>query len=293
MWILCALVAAVGSAGTSFALKKSVAHGGAIVSTVGARVFAGALLLALVAAAGGWPALTPAYWRAAGLIIVPEVLGTLFLTLALRSGELSLVQPLLGLLPPLVTLGGALFLREVPTAQAAAGVGLVTLGVYFVGLQPGGSLAAPLRALARSRASWYAVACALAWSVTSLLHKQGIAAVGPFPWAVTLSLGSALGLAVALPLVRGRTGGVGMPAQARPWIGFVLLAGGSFAVQQMGLHVALQVAQAGYVIAVSSMGILIATVLGIVFLHERAAARTRTAGALLVTAGATLIALFG
>ena len=73
----------------------------------------------------------------------------------------------------------------------------------------------------------------------------------------------------------------------------MLLAGFMFAVQQMGLHVALKAAQAGYVIAVASVGILIATVLGIVMLHERAAARTRAAGAVLVTGGATLIALFG
>ena len=293
MWILCAVVAALGAAGSSFALKRTVSFGGAIVSTVGARTVAGIVLLAVVAAAGLWPALTPAYWRVAGLVIVPEVLGTLFLTLALRAGELSLVQPLLGLMPPLVTIGGALFLREMPTPQAAAGVGLVTLGVYFVGLQPGESYLAPLRALARSRASWFAVACVCAWSVTSLLHKQGIAAVGPLPWATTLAFGSAVGLAVSLPLVRRWTGGVGMPARGQPWIGFVLLAGSCFAVQQMGLQTALQMAQTGYVIAVCSIGTLIATALGIVILHERDAARTRAAGAVLVTGGATMIALFG
>lgn len=293
MWILLAVVAAVGSAGTSFALKRAVSFGGATVSTVGARLAAGTVLLAVMAAAGLWPALTPAYWRVAGLVIVPEVLGTLFLTLALRAGELSLVQPLLGLMPLLVTVGGAVFLREVPTPQAAAGVGLVTLGVYFVGLQPGESYLAPVRALARSRASWYAVACVCGWSITSLLHKQGIAEVGPIPWAMTLAYGSALGLAVSLPLVRRWAGEVGMPRRTRPWIGFVLLAGACFAVQQIGLQTALRIAQTGYVIAVASTGILIATALGIVLLHERSAARTRAAGAVLVTGGATLIALFG
>jgi drug/metabolite transporter (DMT)-like permease len=139
MWIVCALAAALGSAGTSFALKRSVEHAGAVVSTVTFRILAGLLLLCVVALTGGWPAMPPEYWRAAGWVLVPEVLGMLCLTLALRHGDLSLVQPLLGLLPPLVMLGGWLFLGEVPTTPAAAGVVLVTVGVYCIGLRPGAS----------------------------------------------------------------------------------------------------------------------------------------------------------
>lgn len=89
MWIVYALLSACCAATTSFTLKRTVAHGGAVVSTVAFRIAAGVLLLALVAAAGAWPSLTPAYWHAVGLVLVPEVLGTLFLTLALRAGESS------------------------------------------------------------------------------------------------------------------------------------------------------------------------------------------------------------
>lgn len=294
MWIVFALVAAVCSAGTSFSLKRAVEHGGAVVSTFAARMAAGVLLLGLIAAVGAWHPLTPAYWRAVALVLVPEVLGTIFLTLALRRGDLSLVQPILGLLPGLVMLGGVAFLGEVPTPQAGAGVLLVTLGVYFVGLQGGGSWLEPIRALGRSPASWFAVGSAVAWSLATLVHKRGIAAVGPFPWAATLAFVSAVGLGVVLPFLARKTGGaLGLPKHAGPWTRFVCLAGLAFAVQQAGLHTALRRAQAGYVISITSTGILVATALGIVVLGERAAARTRAAGALLVCAGAVLIALFG
>ena len=294
MWIFLALTAALGAAGTSFSLKRAVEHGGVLVSTVACRAVAAVLLAAVVAGLGGWPELPQAYWRAVGMVLVPEVLGTLFMTLALRAGDLSLVQPLMGLLPPLVMIGGAVFLREVPTPVAGAGVLLVTLGVYCVGLQPGTSAMEPLRSLARSRAGWYAVASAASWSLATLVHKLGIAAVGPFPWAVTLALGSALALGAALPVAAWRSGrGVGVPRRAGPWGAFVVLAGLAFALQQAGLHLAFRAAQAGYVMAVSATGILIATALGIVVLRERAAARTRAAGAVLVCGGAALIALFG
>lgn len=294
MWIWFALVAAVCSAGTSFSLKRAVEHGGAVVSTFAARTAAGVLLVGLVAATGTWAPLTAAYWQAVALVLVPEVLGTIFLTLALRHGELSLVQPILGLLPGLVMLGGVVLLGEVPTAQAGAGVLLVTLGVYFVGLQGGGSWMEPIRALGRSPASWFAVGSAVAWSLSTLVHKRGIAAVGPFPWAATLAFVSAVGLGVVLPLLARRTRrALGWPTQTAPWGRAVCLAGLAFAVQQMGLHTALRVQQAGYVIAITSTSVLFATALGIVVLGERAAARTRAAGALLVCAGAVLIALFG
>ena len=294
MWIVLALFSALCSAGTSYSLKRAVRHGGPVVSTAAARKVAGVLLLMLVAALGAWPAVTPDYWRALALVLVPEIVGTLFLTLALRAGDLSLVQPLLGLLPPLVMAGGYLFLDEVPTPMAGAGVALVTVGVYCVGLAPGASALEPLRALARERASWYAIAAACGWSLATLVHKSGIAAVGPFPWGATLAFGSGLALTAVLPLLAWKAAaGAGLPAPGTPWGWFVALAGLCFASQQVGLHLAFRMAQTGYVMAISSTGILFATALGVIFFRERAAARARVAGAILVSAGAMLVAAFG
>jgi uncharacterized membrane protein len=294
MWIAFALVAAFGSAGTSFALKLTVAHGGAVVSTVAFRLVAGALLFALVAVTGGWPELTPTFWRATAVVLVPEVLGMLFLSLALRVGELSLVQPLSGLLPPLVMGGGYFLLGEVPTRAAAAGVVLVTLGIYCVGLQPGSSALEPLRALARSRASWYAVAAMVAWSAATMVHKIGVREVGPFPWGASLAVGSGLLLAVALPVMGWKgADGIGLPRRLWPWGRLVVLTGIAFAVQVAALQVAFGVTQAGYVMAISTISIVLATAMGILFLGERSAPRTRASGALLVSTGAALIALFG
>jgi uncharacterized membrane protein len=293
MWIAFSLTAALGAAATSLILKQTVSHGGVIVSTVAFRVIAGILLTGVVAATGSWPELTPAYWRAAALVIPPEVAGMVFLTLALRAGDLSLVQPMLGMLPLFVMLSGVVFLDEMPTPQAAVGILLVTAGVYCVGLQPGGSALEPLRALARSRASWYAIGAALFWTVTTMLHKVGIAEVGPFPWAVTLAMGSGLALAASLPVLGWTHGTLGLPDHPGLWARLVTLAGCCFALQQIGLHLALRATQAGYVVAVTATSILWATALGILLLRERSHARNRAIGGLLVTTGAITIALFG
>ncbi|MEO6528088.1 MAG: DMT family transporter [Gemmatimonadaceae bacterium] len=292
MWIAFALLAACGSASTNLVLKRAVGTGGVVVSTVAFRAIAGLLLGLAFTLATTWPTPTDVYWRTLAVAIPFEIGGMLFLTLALRAGDLSAVQPIMGLLPLLVMAGGMLFLHELPSWLAAVGVVLVAVGLYCVGLREGASWMEPVRALAREPANWFAVLAALCWTVTSLLHKIGIAQVGAIPWGATLTFGSALGLACTLPVLVWKTGSIGMPTRVVPWILLVTLAGVCTAMQQFGFFSAMQRAQASYVNAVTSMSILLATAMGVVLLREQGGAH-RITGALLVSGGVGLIALFG
>src|SRR5215216_4117562 len=106
MWIAFALLAACGSAATSLTLKRAVGEGGAVVSTVAVRGLAGLLLGVGFTIVSTWPPLTPEYWHTLAIVVPFEVGGMICLTLALRSGDLSAVQPIMGLLPLLVMAGG-------------------------------------------------------------------------------------------------------------------------------------------------------------------------------------------
>lgn len=292
MWVSLSLLSAVGAAGSGLALKRALHGAGAVGTTVAYRAVGGGLLLALVVGAGLMRPFGADYGWAVAVAIPFEIVGTIAFTLALREGELSLVQPLFGLLPVVVTLGAAVALGERPTAGALAGIALVGGGVYVLGLGGARGLWEPLRALAVHPAGRWAGLAVLAWSVTSVVHKVGIAASGPMPWAVTLALGSAVALAVVAPLLpKGmRSGGEGLSAS---WGRWVLAAGTLYAVQQVGLQYALAAAPAGYVIALASVSIVLGVVAGIVLLGERGAGRWRLGGAGLVAAGAALVALYG
>jgi len=292
MWIVLALLAALASAGTSLLLKRAVGQAGIVVTTVAFRAVGGVLLAIATTLAGPWPATTPTFWRAFAVVIPNEVGGMLCLSAALSLGDVSAVQPIMGFIPLLTMVGGALFFHEQPSALAMIGILLVVLGLYFVGLRKGSSALEPLRAFANSRASWIALLATLFWTVTSLTHKVGIAEVGAMPWATALTLGSAVALSVALPIVARSKGGVGLPRQTMPWLQFVVLTGICFAVQQFGLHNALRRSQAGYVMAVVSSSILIATAVGVLVLREQGGSH-RITGALLVSSGVALIAMFG
>jgi drug/metabolite transporter (DMT)-like permease len=198
----------------------------------------------------------------------------------------------MGFIPLFTMIGGALLFHEQPSALAMIGILLVVLGLYFVGLRKGSSALEPIRAFATSRASWIALLATLFWTVTSLTHKVGIAEVGPMPWATAMTLGSAVALSTVLPVIARGSGGVGLPHETRPWLQFVVLTGICFAVQQFGLHNALRRSQAGYVMAVVSSSILIATMIGVLVLREQGGSH-RITGALLVSSGVALIAVFG
>ena len=292
MWIVLALIAATASAGTSLLLKRAVGQAGVVVSTVAFRVVGGVLLAVVTLLAGPWPAATPTFWRAFAVVIPNEVGGMLCLSAALSIGDVSAVQPIMGFIPLLTMIGGALLFGEHPSALAMLGILLVVLGLYFVGLRKGHSALEPIRAFATSRASWIALLATLFWTVTSLTHKVGIAEIGPMPWATVLTLGSAVALAIALPFVARFAGSLGVPTQTGPWLRIVVLTGISFAVQQFGLHNALRRSQAGYVMAVVSTSILIATAVGVLVLREQGGSH-RITGALLVSSGVALIAVFG
>jgi uncharacterized membrane protein len=287
-WVWFALLSASGSAGTSLLLKRTVARGDVFVSTAGFRMISGVFIAVIVTAFGAWKEPSTSYWLTLATLMVPEIGGMVSMALALREGDISRVQPIMGMLPIFVTINGALFMHEVPTVLAAGGIVLVAIGIYVVGLGRGASLLDPLRALARDQGSWYAVMSAVFWSVTPFLHKAGTATVGPLMWAMSVSLASGIVLAAVLPLWR-RVGG--RAAGARPgWPALMIATAAPFTLQAVALQFALQRAQGGYVMAISSMSTLIATGLA-VLLYREGGGSTRIPGAVLVTAGAALIAL--
>ncbi|NUQ19373.1 MAG: EamA family transporter [Gemmatimonadaceae bacterium] len=289
-WVVFALLTACGSAGTSLTLKRTVALGDAVLSTIGFRLVGAVLLALVVTAAGAWQPATPAYWRTLTLLMIPEIGGMLFLTLALRGGDVSRVQPIAGLLPIFVTINGILFAHEIPTPLAALGIAFVTLGIYTVGLRRGHSLLEPLHALRRDRASWYAVLSSVFWSVTPFLHKRGGAEVGPLMWSMSVAAASGLVLALVFRLIHAPPSP--SPALRGRWLTMVAITAVPFCVQVVTLLLALQRTQSGYVLALSSTSTLLATVAGVLLFGERGGA-ARIPGAAFVTAGAALIALGG
>jgi drug/metabolite transporter (DMT)-like permease len=107
-------------------------------------------------------------------------------------------------------------------------------------------------------------------------------------WSMSVSLGSGVLLGAVLPFRRSVPAAA--PGGGMRWAMLVAATAVPFTLQAVALQFALQRTQGGYVMALSSMSTLIATALAVLLYGEPDGA-TRIPGAVLVAAGAALIAL--
>ncbi len=211
----------------------------------------------------------PAAWK----YIVPsgalELVYVALLATAYRRFELSVVYPIARGLAPVATLVFAVVIVDSePSAAEIAGVVVVAAGVLLVRGAGGG----------RGAALGLAIAAAIGGY--TLIDRYGIRHAGAFSYALLVMVGPAL---VYPPLVGLR--------RVRAAVSPTSVAVGVLsAAAYLLVLLALRRASAPSVSAVRETGVVIATGLAAVFLHERVGP-ARLAGAVLVVAGIALLAL--
>src|SRR5215213_7787492 len=234
----------------------------------------GVVLFALPAAlfwdvdAAAWPYIAGSVAFELGYLIT--------LAAGLGRGDLSVVYPLArGSAPVLVLAVSAGALGAATSGRQVAGIALVAAGVLLVrGVRRPGEPALIGLALACG-------ACIAGYTVVDA-HGLDHAAALPYLWTV-MAL-TALGY---LPLVaRLRGGGALRRALGRETALTALLFFGAYLL----VLAALRLAEPGPVAAVRETSVVVATALGALVLRERVTP-TRAAGALVVVAGAAVIAL--
>jgi drug/metabolite transporter (DMT)-like permease len=195
---------------------------------------------------------------------------------ALRRGDLSVVYPLArGSAPVLVLAVSAGLLGAATSAWQVTGVVLVAAGVLLVrGLtRPDDRAAVPL-----------ALACGCCIAGYTVVDAHGLDHASPLPYLWTVL---AITAVVYLPLIAAVRGGAALRGAAgRETLVTAVLFFGAYLL----VLAALRLAEPGPVAAVRETSVVIATALGALVLHEHVT-RSRAAGALVVVAGAALIAL--
>ncbi|HEX9900491.1 MAG TPA: EamA family transporter, partial [Candidatus Methylomirabilis sp.] len=108
---------------------------------------------------------------------------------AYTGGDLSLVYPLARSAPVFVLIWAVWWLGEHPTALGFAGIGLVVVGAYILGIEPGRTRRfwEPLLALRRRDVQW-AWVTALLISLYHITDKVGVAVVAPLRFQYLMGL---------------------------------------------------------------------------------------------------------
>ena len=195
---------------------------------------------------------------------------------ALRRGDLSVVYPLArGSAPVLVLLVSAGALGAATSAWQVAGIALVAAGVLLVrGVRrPGDPLVVAL-----------ALSCGACIAGYTVVDSHGVDHAAALPYLWTVMALTALVYAPAIARARG-TVALRRALRAETWVAAVLFFGAYLLVLA-----ALRLAEPGPVAAVRETSVVIAAALGALVLRERVTG-ARGAGALVVVAGAAIIAL--
>ncbi|MEA2448551.1 MAG: hypothetical protein QOG63_483 [Thermoleophilaceae bacterium] len=198
------------------------------------------------------------------------------LALAYTRADLSVVYPLArGSAPVLVLVGAVLILGESPSALQAVGVVLVASGVMGVrGFAGDGDRAGELLGLS----------VGVTIAAYTVVDKQGVGHASPLPYLWLLLAPSTAIYCAWLARSRGRAV---LMAELRP---VTALAGAGMMGAYALVLGALQLGPASGVAATRETSILIATMLGALFLGERVGP-LRVLGALAIVAGVAAVAL--
>lgn len=235
-----------------------------VVLLVGAVVGAPAAVLFWDFHAAVWPFLIASS--------VLELAYFALLAFAYTHAELSVIYPLArGLAPVLVLAGAVAFTGADTTLRQVGGVVLVGAGIMLV------------RGVRGARGAWLAIVIACVIASYTVVDKHGVAHASPVAYLELMTIFTGLAYASIFLAFRGLAG-------LRAEVGWKSVGAGigTFGAYACVLA-ALQLASAASVAAVRESGVLVATALAAIVLHERVTP-WRAAGAVLVVAGVALLA---
>jgi drug/metabolite transporter (DMT)-like permease len=134
-----------------------------------------------ILAAGVWwsgeARISVGYWLPGLIDVALGIIANLFFILAVRRSPLSLMVPLLALVPLFTTATGALVLDETPSLGQVGGMVLIMAGLYVLYTPAGAnlSLTATWRAFRHEPGVPLMLITALAWSLTPVFDKLCVA----------------------------------------------------------------------------------------------------------------------
>ena len=185
--------------------------------------------------------LTPAYWVPGGLDVIAGLAGNLLFIGAVRRSPLSLMIPVLALVPVFTAAIGAVALAEVPTLRQGVGAVLIVAGLVIVFMPEGSGLGRAMVGLTREPGLPLMLGAAACWSATAILDKIAVAA-SSVPLHGLLQTVSLVIAALGWILFHHGPGGLRLaPGAARPIAGAAIAAGLGY-LFQLAAYMATQVA---------------------------------------------------
>lgn len=233
--------------------------------------------------------ISPVTWLVVFASGVIHLIYTVTLGYAYQDGDLSLVYPLARSAPLFVAIGALLFLNEIPSIAGCIGIILTVIGAYIIGLKSLTiqQLIQPVVML-NNRTYQLALLVAVISAGYTIVDRVGVSLTDPFTFIVLLLCVEAT---LYTPFIL-RKKRKFIITEWRNNKKQIIIAGvARFLSYFLILHAMLQT-QLGYIVAVRQISIVLAVIIGGLFLQETSI-KTRVVGSLSILTGVILIGAKG
>jgi drug/metabolite transporter (DMT)-like permease len=287
MWLLFALTSAFGLAGADIAKKKLAGRISHQFLAAAMHTVTAILLIPLVWTARQFAMPSIPAIAVTSVAAVLTIIAIHLQLSAMAQGELSLLEPLQELLPITVIIASFVINRELPKPLALSGIALIMTGLVLIRRhRHDRRILDPIRNLLSDPAVLTMVLAVILFGIATAFDKLSISLISPLLYVLLLNALMAIveishAVITGLELKR---------LKPKLWVWLLVLCLASV-VLQVGQILAIQRAHAGNVIAIRDLGILLVVWYGGHKLHERRHWRQRWSAAIVISAGAILVAI--
>ncbi|MBI2134118.1 EamA family transporter [Candidatus Woesearchaeota archaeon] len=232
----------------------------------------------------GMPEIGERFWAAILIGGGLNILTSILYIKALKASDISATVPMLAFTPIFLLVTSPLILNEAPTILGMAGIFLIVLGSYFINLsERRKSFLAPIKALFTEKGPRLMLIVALIWSITSNIDKIGVQNSSPAFWALTVN--SVIAGYLTIYLVKTKK-----IAQTAKEYKTLLPIGALSSFSMLFQMIAISMSLVSYVISIKRTSIII-SVIGGYFIFKERMIKERIAAAIIMSAGAVIIAM--
>lgn len=283
MWFLLSLSSAL-FAGTSDALAKTALKNNRSETVAWVKPGWGLLVMVPIFLLSSAPSNPKLFWESVAFALPMEVAASLMFQKSIQLSPLSISVPYLAFTPVFLLLEEWLFTSVRPTLFGVIGVGLVTLGAFFIQIEmfSEGKFSWH-RLIPREKGPLLMLSVAFIFSITTIFARRALNASSPFYFSSVYYVLIAVGL---LPFQFNQPQGLrALFAQPSLFLALGCVEAFGFLVQFQ----AMAMAESAYVIAIKRLSLLFSVFFGWLLFNEHHI-RARLLGASLMALGAAFIA---
>jgi uncharacterized membrane protein len=224
------------------------------------------------------------YWGLVLLVALFDIPAFIFMMKAFKKGDISLIVPLVSLIPVLILLIEFLFFGVFPSLQGVLGVFVVAFGVYLLGFDwRKKGVFIPIRNIFSDVGARYFFVSILLWATVVNVHKVGVEMTSAIEWTFSSLVVCVLVLGFVLFFRRADFGKVGKSS----WV-FLVVIGFLHALENLAQNSALAEHFASLVIAAKKSDVLLVVLMGYLVFGEKNI-KQRIIGSLVMIVGVLLI----